>query len=776
MKPLANMKFLFLAVFIFFLLPAHTQDIAIGNWRTHFPVNSMVGVTQNQDEVFYAGKQMILILNKAEQSIDRLDKVAGLTQVGISVIKYYTDMELLLVAYNDGNIDIVDKDRNVVNISDIKRYSLISEKKINHIHFNENFAYLSYSFGLVKLDLDKQEVKSTFLTPGFGVNASLVIDETIFMSTDEGIYQGNPTVNLADFNNWMLHGTAQNVPSFYYSNAMVWFDDKMFADVNDTLKVYNGTTWEHFANRDAAQQEDKTFFHNENNNIRYLETSLDGSQLSLTTNFGLATIEKNGFYYLYGTKPNKINNPQQTIRDGDFIYFADISLGAFVLTGFDNFDRINVNAPFSKNASQITIANNQVWQTAGGVNASWQATNRFEGIFSFVEGEWDFYNKLTHDSLQDVNDLIPIAIHPSNGKVYGGSYNAGLVEINGDEVTIFGKEGTTLENPALDPFTVRVTGLAFDESANLWMSNYEAQRPISVFKADGTWESFPLPSASNQVAEMVIDNNGSKWMAIVRGSGGVAVFNENEPVVGTNDNRFRILTTGNSELPSNEVNCLAVDRDGDIWVGTLEGTVVFECSNQIFTTDGCRGRKVIVEEDEIGDHLLSTENVTTIAVDGADRKWFGTDNGIFVQSADGEKTIYRFTSENSPLPSDKIIDIAINDETGEVFIATEEGLISYRADATGGDDLHSDNVYAYPNPVRPDYAGPIAIKGLVENANVKITDISGALIFETTARGGQAIWDGRDYNGRKAATGVYLVFSANRDGLETFATKIVIVN
>ena len=776
MKPLATMRFLFLAIFIFFMLPAHAQDLAIGNWQTHFPVNSMVSVTQSQDEVFYAGEQMILILDKAEQSVSRLDKVAGLTQVGIRVIKYYAEMELLLVAYNNGNIDLVDKDRNIINISDIKRYSLISEKKINHIYFNENFAYLSYSFGLVKLDLERQEVKNTFLTDGFGVNASLLIDETIYMSTDEGIYQGNPDRNLADLNNWILHGAAQNAPSFYYSNAMAWFDGKMFADINDTLKVYNGTTWEHFANRDAAQQQDKTFFHNSNNTIRYLEPSLNGSRLSLTTNFGFASIEKGGFYFLYGTRPNELNNPQQTIRDGDFIYFADISLGAFILTGFDNFDRININAPFSKNASQIAIFSNQVWQTAGGVNASWQATNRFEGIFSLIEGEWNFYNKLTHNSLQDVNDLIPIAVHPFSGKVYGGSYSAGLVEIDGDQVKIYGKDGTTLESPALDPFTVRVTGLAFDEDANLWMSNYEAQRPISVLTTDGRWESYPLPSSSNQIAEMVIDFNRNKWMAIVRGSGGVAVFNENQPVVGGNDTRFRILTTANSVLPTNEVNCLAVDYDGDVWVGTLEGAVVFECSNQVFTAEGCQGRRVIVEEDEIGEHLLSTENVTTIAIDGADRKWFGTDNGIFVQSPDGEKTIYRFTTSNSPLPSNKIIDIAINDNTGEVFIATEEGLISYRADATRGGGIHTDNVYAYPNPVRPEYTGPIAIKGLVENANVKITDISGALVYETTALGGQAIWDGRDYNGRKAATGVYLVFSSNRDGLQTFATKVVIVN
>jgi len=771
------MKFIVSIIFSFFSFALLAQnDIAIGEWRTHFPVNSMVSVTQSESKVYYAGEQMVLILDKAEGSISRLDKVTGLTQVGIKVIKYYPAMDLLLIAYRDGNIDIVEED-GVTNVSDIKRYSLISDKTVNHIHFSDTIAYLSCSFGLVQFDLNKNEIKNSFLTDNFGVNASHLVDGIIYMATDEGIYEGDPALNLSDFTNWVEHSTSKNLPTAYYSNVMEVFDGKLFADVNDTLKVYDGANWQNYASENAAfPQGDprrlKSYFYTGIEN-RHLETTLDGEKMVLTTNLSLMAIEKSGYYFPFGTS-EFVNSPQQAIRNGNTLYYADLSKGANTLKSFE-FSKVEANAPYSNNMTQMAVANNNLYITAGGVNNSWNSLNRPDGLFINENGIWSARNKFNTDSLAGTNDMIPVAVHPSNGKIYVGSYNKGLVEIDGDNVSVRGKDGTTLNNPELDPFTVRVTGLAFDQEENLWISNYESPEPISVFKADGTWESFSLPSASAQVAEMVIDRNGHKWMVVARGSGGIAVFNENEAVVGQTNNRYRILTPGNSELPSKDVNCLAVDRDGDVWVGTVEGTVVFECGGQMFTAEGCRGRKVIVEEDDFGEYLLKTENVTTIAVDGADRKWFGTDNGIFVQSPDGESTVLRFTADNSPLPSDKIVDIAINQENGEVFIATQQGLVSYRSEATKGGNQHASNVYAYPNPVRPNYDGSIAIKGLVSDANVKITDISGALIYETTAFGGQAIWDGRDYNGRKASTGVYLIFSSNRDGLQTLATKLVFV-
>ncbi|MGK0389384.1 MAG: hypothetical protein ACI94Y_002124, partial [Maribacter sp.] len=242
------------------------------------------------------------------------------------------------------------------------------------------------------------------------------------------------------------------------------------------------------------------------------------------------------------------------------------------------------------------------------------------------------------------------------------------------------------------------------------------------------------------------------------------------------DNQTRIINQSNSELPIDIVHDITLDLDGDMWAGTEEGIIIFECGGNVFDSS-CQGTKRIVERDDGNNaYLLESESVRCIAVDGANRKWCGTTNGVFLISEDGLEEIYHFTKDNSPLFNNIINDIVINERTGEVYIGTNSGIITYQGDATVGGVVHDAEVFAFPNPVRPDYKGPIAIRGLPQNANVKITDVSGTLIYETTANGGQAIWDGRDYNGREASSGVYLVFSVNKKNLtnpDGFVTKIL---
>jgi len=279
----------------------------------------------------------------------------------------------------------------------------------------------------------------------------------------------------------------------------------------------------------------------------------------------------------------------------------------------------------------------------------------------------------------------------------------------------------------------------------------------------------------------VVDRNGYVWCTIDGTGQGLIVFDGRAALEGTSTNTYRTFSSANTELTDNKVISLAVDLEGDVWIGTFNGVVVADCGANVFDPESCSLSKRVIEENDFDDeneHLLKGEVVTAIAIDGANRKWFGTTNGVFVQSASGKEQIASFNSENSPLFDNSIIDIGINDENGEVFIGTDKGVISYRSEAIKGGTVNSSEVYAFPNPVRPDYQGPIAVKGLAQNANVKITDVNGQLVYETTALGGQAIWDGTDYNGRRANSGVYLVFSTS-DSLEfpdAIVTKILFIN
>jgi hypothetical protein len=251
------------------------------------------------------------------------------------------------------------------------------------------------------------------------------------------------------------------------------------------------------------------------------------------------------------------------------------------------------------------------------------------------------------------------------------------------------------------------------------------------------------------------------------------VYNDNKTPSTTFDDTYTLLLSGKGAggLADNEVYCLANDKSGSIWIGTKNGISIVSCPSQVIAGT-CEAENRIVQYDDFAGYLFQGEVVKTIAVDGANRKWIGTNNGVWLISADGDKIVNRFTADNSPLPSNIIQKITINPATGDVYIGTEEGLVSYRGTATDGGKENKD-VLVFPNPIKSGYNGTIAIKGLVENADVRITDISGQLVYRTKALGGQAVWNGLDYTGRRPQSGVYLVFTTNKDGSQTNVAKMV---
>jgi streptogramin lyase len=292
----------------------------------------------------------------------------------------------------------------------------------------------------------------------------------------------------------------------------------------------------------------------------------------------------------------------------------------------------------------------------------------------------------------------------------------------------------------------------------------------------GSWYSFPLSSVDARPTQLICDRQGNKWIIIPWG-GGIVVYNENKTLTNYSDDRVRLFgesdTSGN--LVSLNVQCIAEDHDGQIWIGTESGVQVFYSPENVFTS-GTSFQQIQIEQDGNIQNLLETEMVTSVAIDGANRKWFGTtSSGVYLISADGTEQVFHFTTDNSPLLSNNIFAIAVDNKTGEVFFGTEKGIVSYKGDAIEGTEDY-DNVYVYPNPVRPGFSGVIAVRGLVANANVKITDISGNLVFETRANGGQAIWNGKNFKGEKAHSGVYMVFCSNDDGTKTFVTKLLMMH
>jgi hypothetical protein len=332
------------------------------------------------------------------------------------------------------------------------------------------------------------------------------------------------------------------------------------------------------------------------------------------------------------------------------------------------------------------------------------------------------------------------------------------------------------------PDRIQASGMEIDRNTGtFWIVTSSSDKQLSAKDRNGEWYNFDI-SAINSITlgDMAIDNAGQKWIVAPRGVG-LVVFNDNGTLSNTTDDQSIKLTqaVGNGNLASSNIFSIAADLDGEIWVGTDNGVSVFYSPESVFSGSGnFDSQQILVEQDGYVQYLLENESVTAIAVDGANRKWMGTANaGVFLMSDDGTEQIHHFTVDNSPLFSNAITSLGVDQLSGEVFIGTSKGIISFRGDATWGNpEFVPEEVYAYPNPVEPNYSGPIAIKGLVRDADVKITDAAGHVVFATIANGGQAIWDGNKMTGGRAQSGVYLVFASNEDGKETFVTKILFIN
>lgn len=752
---------------------AQENELRIGQWKSHLPYHSGNWVTQSETTIYYASPFSLFTIEKEDFAVDFISTVDGLSDIGVNKIKYNQDLDALLVVYFNSNIDLVKPD-GIVNFRDIQtNTSIVGDRTVYDILFEGNGAFLSTGFGIVKLNLEREEFEFTTFT-GVPVFSMAIFDGYLYAATEEGVYrvENNPTINFGDFNNWQLLDVADGFPAVYSSNAVAAHHNSLYIDINGALFRY----------QDGILNE----IHSEADfSIGYLSPGKDFLIAGLTCNGncrGKVLFFKADDTFIT-TGGRCIDRPRFAIEEENGrIWYADQFRGIrFTNQAGGNCNPLDFNSPGSHNSSEILLANDNIYVAAGGVASNQTALNRVDGIFIKEDNQWRVINRGNTPIMQEKaidRDFYRIVAHPEDGRLFVGTYWGGLLEIDGENYTVYNDENSSLQGAIGDDARERIGGLAFDEENNLWMSNHTAARPISVLKADGEWRSFNAPVKG--LLQCAIDQNGYKWF--VAGNEGVLVFDDNGTIDNINDDRIKLITPSNSDLPTNRVNCIEVDLDGSVWVGTTEGPIFFDCGTSIFENNDCsRGTLKRVEQDGIGAILLATENVQTIAVDGANRKWIGTNNGLFIQSADGGEQIAFFNTENSPLFDNTIIDIAINQQTGEAFIGTNNGIISLRGEATEGGIINSPNIYAFPNPVRPEYNGPIAIKGLARDANVKITDVSGQLIFETTALGGQAIWDGRDFSGRRASTGVYLVFSASKavgfsGNSNTAVAKILFIN
>lgn len=769
-----------IALFLISDLFTIAQPTALGEWKTHLPYSQVIDVAVASNKVFAATPYSMFTYSLNDNRVELFDKIKGLSDVGINKIGYYQQLNSVLVAYSNANLDLIRPDESIRNISDIKDKDILGNKTINNITFKDEFAYLSCGFGIVVLDMEREEVKDTYYIGPNG-NALNVMDLTFnesffYAATENGIYYADVnSIALADYNNWHKDESLIH-PDLKY-NLIENFEGKIYTNYyneghvdGDTLFVKTGNSWEYF---------------DKENNSRHYQLNAKYDELILVNQNLVSIIGKSGEIekLIYKINDQSFQPLTCDLDESGFYWIGTKTKGLIKNWDTWNGEFIKPNGPATKNVYALDAEGDNVWVAPGGRQADWAKLYMTDGVFSYTDDFWHSMNRTNTQAFDSITDMVSVKVDPQNANVaYIGTWQEGVMKFEDNQLsTIYNEFNSSLQPWIAAPKLVNISGLDFDDQHNLWVANTGAPDILSVMQNGGQWRSFNLGGSLSgiDIANLMVDSYNQKWI-MKRTDGLVIVFNDNGTIDNPADDQVKVLSsaTGNGNIPGSKVYSFATDLDGEVWVGTDEGVAVFYAPENIFEQGvNFDAQQILVPRNDgsgLADILLESETVTAISINGANQKWIGTSRaGVFLLSEDGTEEIHHFTTDNSPLLSNSITSIAIK-ANGEVFIGTANGIISFRGNATPPGPTPQ-GVYAFPNPVRENYVGPIAITGLENNSNVKITDTYGNVVFGTLSEGGTAIWDGNSYNGSKAATGIYLVFVTNSDGSEKLVTKILVV-
>jgi hypothetical protein len=702
-------------------LHAQLQLGPIGTWRAHFSNDSIQQVIKGDQLYVVAANQIIQI--DAKKEINYLNTTTGLHAIGIHKIAWHPIENQLVIAYKNSRVDILKGDQ-VTLIDDIQMSNLFSDKAINDLIIFNNNAYLSCNFGIVVIDLLKKEIKATYFPNNnrqtVKVLQTIIFQNKLFALTENGIWS-----NTVDQNStWMLEnslGITGIKNMFVFKNQLYFFNQQKIYPYKSNIASYQI-------------------------NVGTIETiSVDEDRILA----GISYQTNGALIQFNGSQSNTVIidstilvKPIGLLKDGNTIWVADFGKGLYEKN--DQSKWFALGGPLSAAYGSNAFSDHQLLMSYG--------TDKI-GLSSLNEKGW---SNLTQIENIKINYVEAVSIDPKDQSWWIGMGNQ-LIHYDPNKKTI----EQSIPNPPNG--SIKSIQQKIDGTVALLKEGFGL-----VLKENNQWTSYPIQSSLNATnfKKIVVGNNGLSWIIGPKQQGVVLFQKQN------NQGIWRQLNTGkgSGNLPSMEVTAIVEDKDGSIWVGTDNGIAIFQCTN---INEACDAYLPIVESNGFNGYLFQKEAIHSISIDGANRKWIGTNNGAWLVSKDGTEVLQHFTSENSPLPNNTVLSIGIEPSEGDVFFFTKNEIISYKGNATESALVQS-SIKIYPNPIAPNYDGPILIKNLVNNALVKITDINGQLMMQTRALGGQAVWNGRDQYQHKVASGIYLIFVRDDTGNEKAVGKILI--
>lgn len=740
-------------------------------WKGYFSYNEIEDLSESPTKIFAASENALFSKNLSTNDIKTTNTINGLSGERITAIYHSATFNKTIVGYENGLLIVINEaDGSMLNVVDIINKSIPNNiKRVNHFMEYDGIVYVSCDFGIVQYKLATLEFGDTYFIGPAGQEVK-VFQTTVFnndiyaVTQNDGIRKASITnPNLNDFAQWQVFDGG------YWSGIVTFNNQLIGMNTNTRLYRHNGSFFAEFGNLQQS-----------------------GLDIRATTDGLIATTLNH--VYIYNQSFSQIVHIQNTqvteipvtfscatiINNVIYIGTNENGIVSSTIANPISFEFIMPNGPAKNNIFSINTSSSNVWAVYGGYTSQYDPSPlQYHGISKYINNQWlNIPYSEVHFPGSETPDLVRVTVNPTNeNQIFVSSYYAGLLVYEDDALTtVYNKSNSGLESIfPTDPVdsNLRIEQSAFDRAGNLWMTNGLVANGIKVLKPNGQWQSYSVTTIIDsffdaRLGKMVIDKSGTKWIGTT--SDGVVAFNENGGI-------FKKITIGEEtgNLPIEDVRALAIDNRNQLWIGTKKGLRVLPSTGSFNNEGQMKANPIIILEDGVAQELLYEQFVTDIAVDGANQKWVGTaDSGVFLFSSNGQETVYHFTKDNSPLPSNVINDIDINGTTGEVFFVTDKGMVSFKGTSTDPNDSLED-VYVYPNPVRPEFNGTVKIAGLISKANIKITDIEGNLVYETTSVGGTIEWDTKAFGKYKVASGVYMIFIAAEDGTETAVKKVMII-
>lgn len=737
----------------------------IGTWKSYLAYGDISEIQSTGKIIYVLSSKGLFSYNTADQSVQTYDKMNALSDCNISHIAYCRAAKRLVIVYQNQNIDLLEENGDVVNISAYYNKSMTADKTINEVKIIGKYAFLSTNFGILKINVADAEISDTY-NLGQKILSTVAHGDYIYAATENnGVISAKTSNNLLDKSNW-THFSNYNLNSLYELNGQI------IGISDEAVFKWKNTEWEKIYDYPtiiSTLTDDKLML------IRPDVVWILDSNLQ-------RTVVPHTSHQLKAIIYDKTNNCYWSNQSDDKLY-------SFTLDGenmIPSQTNINPDGPKYNYFGFLKYVNNTLYSCGGGFNSPAELF-RPAIIQTMTNDEWTLFQGDTEADYL-FQDFTSLDLDPQNPTHIFAGGRTGLYEYNnGRMVKYHNADNSLLEYSTADHTKnyILTLGVKFDKQGNLWCLNSLAESAsILKLSTDGTWESHHtktlMDDNNRSFANMrclIMDSRGYMWF--VNNHWALPSFYCFDPSSDAMNHYTSFINEDGANITTTGVRCIEEDKSGNMWVGTNVGPLMLRAED-LSQGSNCVLQQVKVPRNDgtnYADYLLSGVDITCIAIDGGGRKWFGTNgNGVYLISEDNMEQVQHFTSANSMLLSNNIEAITINDKTGEVFFGTDNGLCSYMSDASAtNENMTKDNVYAYPNPVEPDYTGMITIVGLSYNADVKIVTANGALVASGTSNGGSFTWDGCDMNGKRVASGVYMVETATSEGKKGIVCKIAIV-